>query len=189
MKAGHLYARLGTFDATVLTGIGIMLAGAFFFQLALGELPCALCYLIRICLLLYSVGLLLNLNFGANPWNYCLSAASALIGSLISLLFMFISAYPGALPTGSAIFGLHMYTWTFITFTVLIFYCVGSLATCALASPKWPEQDIKQSKSKLQKFAAALVLAMAAANLASVALQHGMNPFGGWGQTEYFLLK
>ncbi|MGB3291307.1 MAG: disulfide bond formation protein B [Burkholderiaceae bacterium] len=189
MTAGHLYARLGTFDATVLTGIGAMLAGAFYFQLAMGELPCALCYLIRICLLLFSVGLLLNLNFGTNPWNYCLSAVSALIGSLISLAFMFISAYPGALPTGSAIFGLHMYTWTFITFTALIFYCVGSLATCALTGHKGPEQDARRPKTKFQRYAAALVLAMAAANLVSVTLQHGINPFGGWGQTEYFLLK
>ncbi|MEM5346270.1 disulfide bond formation protein B [Paraburkholderia azotifigens] len=57
--------RLEEFDSAALLGIAITPLAAFYFQFALGELPCAFCNLIRVGFMIFGSGLLLNLRFGA----------------------------------------------------------------------------------------------------------------------------
>ena len=93
---------LRTLDTLALAGVCTCLGVAFFFQLALHELPCAMCNLERVGFMMFGAGLLLNLRFGASPWNNVLGGLGALTGSLVALLQMFVHVLPGTPPTGTA---------------------------------------------------------------------------------------
>lgn len=173
-------------DTLGLLAISMLLLAAFYFQIVLHELPCALCNLIRVAFVVMGSGLLLNLRFGTSPWNYVLSACGALIGSLISLLFMFAKALPGTKPTGSAILGFHMYNWTFVFFTSAIMCFLVMLAFYAVRP-----HDVKVSslpKSILAKVAVVLFVTMTVGNLISAFLQNGFGPFRASNQQHYEML-
>jgi disulfide bond formation protein DsbB len=184
LRANHL-AQL---EIAALAGICFLLLDAFFYQLVLGELPCAFCNLIRVCFMLLGSGLLLNQVFGINPWNYVLSGFGALIGSLLSLLFMFAKALPGSKPTGSAILGLHMYTWTFMVFTAGIMFClVMAVLYARRASPETqPTTPARQPKS--HRLVIGLFVLLVAANLVSAFLQNGFSHFMAGDQQHYRML-
>lgn len=178
-------------DAAALAGVSLTLIAAFFFQLAWGELPCAFCNLIRVALMIFGGGLLLNLWFGMNPWNYLLSAVGALIGSLISLLFLFVKAPPDSVPTGSAVLGLHMYSWTFIICTGAIMYCVVMLALyLQSAGPASSEMSARQgSRNHLtNKIIIGAFIVLVGTNVASAFLQNGFGTFKPGGQKHYRML-
>jgi disulfide bond formation protein DsbB len=175
--------RLGTFDTLALAGISFLLLDAFYFQLVEGELPCAFCNLIRVAFMVFGSGFLLNLNFRRSQWNYVLSAFGALVGSMISLLFMFAKAPPTTHPTGSAIFGLHMYTWTFLVFTAAIMYCLILTAFFVnSADASEPEN------AAISRWVAILFVSLVVANLTSSFLQNGFGTFKAGGQQHYQML-
>ena len=70
--------RLG--NAIGAMGIALVVLVAFAMQFALGELPCPLCSLQRVALVLCGFGFLLNLRFGVQPLHYGLSMLAALFG-------------------------------------------------------------------------------------------------------------
>ncbi|VVE09931.1 hypothetical protein PTE30175_02506 [Pandoraea terrae] len=151
------------------------------------ELPCASCNLIHVAFMPFCAGLLLNLRFKASPWNYVLSAFGALIGSLISLLFMFAKAPPYTTPTGSAIFGLHMYTWSFMIFTGAIMYCVVTLPLLSQMSDVAPESATVNKQAAGRVVMTVFVL-LVGANLVSAFLQNGFHTFKAGGQKLYQML-
>lgn len=177
-------------DGAALLGVSLILLVAFYHQLVLGELPCALCNLIRVGFMLFGSGLLLNMRYGTNSWNYVLSAVGALIGSLISLLFMFAKAPPYTTPTGSAIFGLHMYTWSYLAFTGAIMYCIvmltlsGQVSTSATEATEQPDMW----RPVFRSAAVSVFIFMVGANLVSAFLQNGFHPFKAGGQKHYQML-
>lgn len=180
--------RLRQLELAVIAGICFLLLEAFFYQLVLGELPCAFCNLIRVCFMLLGSGLLLNQVFGINPWNYLLSGFGALIGSLLSLLFMFVKVLPGSTPIGSAIFGLHMYAWTFILFTAAIMFCLFMAVLYARRAAGNDAPTTRPSRSGLAHLVMGLFVLLVAANLASAFLQNGFDHFIGGGQQHYRML-
>lgn len=179
--------RLAQLEMAAIAGICFLLLDAFFYQLVLGELPCAFCNLIRVCFMLLGSGLLLNQVFGINPWNYMLSGFGALIGSMLSLLFMFAKALPGSRPTGSAILGLHMYTWTFMVFTAAIMFCLFMAVLYARRQPKIESTEPPQP-SKATRLLIGLFVFLVAANLVSAFLQNGFDHFLAGGQQHYRML-
>lgn len=181
-------SRLGQLEMAAIAGICFLLLDAFFYQLALGELPCAFCNLIRVCFMLLGSGLLLNQVFGINPWNYVLSGFGALIGSMLSLLFMFAKALPGSRPTGSAILGLHMYTWTFMVFTAAIMFCLFMAVLYARRQPERVESAKSREPSNVTRLLIGLFVFLVAANLVSAFLQNGFDHFLAGGQQHYQML-
>jgi disulfide bond formation protein DsbB len=179
--------HMSAIDAAALLGICVVLIEAFYYQLVKGELPCAFCNLIRVGFMLLGSGLLLNLRFGTNAWNYVLSALGALIGSLISLLFMFAKAPAWTTPTGSAVFGLHMYTWTYIMFTAAVMFCAVMLAFA------WGNRDAAPAPvagpyATFRSIATVAFILVVGANLVSAFLQNGFHPFKAGGQKHYQML-
>jgi len=178
-------------DLAALLGISVTLLAAFYFQLAWGELPCAFCNLIRVSLMIFGGGLLLNIWLGFSPWNYVLSAVGALICSLISLLFLFVKAPPDSVPTGSAVFGLHMYSWTFLVATAAGMYCVFMLAFYAMR-PSLDASEILPSgailKLKAKPIITGLFIFLVGANVLSAFLQNGFDHFRAGGQQHYRML-
>lgn len=179
--------HLSAIDAVALLGICLVLLGAFYYQLVKGELPCAFCNLIRVGFMLLGSGLLLNIRFGTNAWNYVLSAFGALIGSLISLLFMFAKAPAWTTPTGSAVFGLHMYTWTYILFTAAIMFCVVMLAF-ACGNPASVPPQAGGGYATLRSIVTVAFIFLVGANLVSAFLQNGFHTFKAGGQKHYQML-
>ncbi len=178
--------HLKAIDAAALLGISIVLLGAFYYQFALGELPCAFCNLIRVGFMLLGSGFLLNLHHGTRASNYVISAAGALIGSLISLLFMFAKAPSWTTPTGSAVMGLHMYTWTYIIFTAAIMFCLAMLALTVGAGAE--ESPSAGTFPKVRSAATALFILLVGANLVSAFLENGFDTFRAGGQQHYQML-
>lgn len=97
-----------------LTGIMAMLLMASVFQFFLNELPCPLCLLQRLGFFAVSFGFLLNLRFGFRPSHYAIIILSALFTSFVALRQIALHIVPGTGAYGDPIFGLHLYTWSFI---------------------------------------------------------------------------
>jgi len=67
-------------NALALYAIAAVLLAAFYFQFALGELPCPLCLLQRVAFTALAVGPVLTLRHGPRPGHYGLIILAGLLG-------------------------------------------------------------------------------------------------------------
>lgn len=166
-----------------LLGISLVLLAAFYFQLALGEVPCPLCLLQRGCFIALGIGFLLHVRLGASPMHYAMILASALLGAGTALRQMLLHIAPGDPGYGSALFGLHMYSWSFIAFAASILYAALMLAVEAASGAAGDFSEVPGPVAGLVMW---LFLLLAVANLGSTLLECGFgacpdNPTGyGW---------
>lgn len=115
MKANPFIAMTERFASYCeLAAIALILIFAFLFQFMFEELPCPLCLLQRFGFMCMAVGLLLNLRFGFRPSHYALVILSGLFTCFVALRQIALHVIPGTGAYGSALFGLHLYTWSFI---------------------------------------------------------------------------
>lgn len=114
---------LDIFDQLVVFSMTIMLIMAFFYQFAVHDLPCSMCMMSRMGLYAISFGFIINLTKGRSSSNYFLSLIACLVSLAISLEFLVRHIVPGSSTFGSAVFGLHMYTWNFIATFLIMLYC------------------------------------------------------------------
>jgi disulfide bond formation protein DsbB len=174
-------ARL--FDTLALLGISAVLATAFYYQLALGELPCPLCALQRVGFLVAGVGLMLNLRVGPSAANYGLVILTSIAAGSASLRQVALHVVPGSGSYGSALFGFHFYTWAFVGYGALIAY-VGVML---LASDS--TREVRTTRmSGFETAVCALFFLLAAGNVLSFFLECGFGPCAD-DPTGYQLLK
>lgn len=112
----------------MVLGIYGVLIGAFSVQLFLNELPCPLCFLQRVGMLLMMTGLLMNIRFGFKPSHYGLVLLAAIFTAAVSLRQISLHVIPGFGGYGEPLFGFHLYTWVFIS--SVVFTIVTVLMTC-----------------------------------------------------------
>jgi len=110
-----------------LLAIVSVITGAFIFQFYYQELPCPLCMLQRLGLLLAGFGFLLNFRYGFKPSHYALSLLGALFVICASTRQVFLHILPGDPGFGSPLLGLHLYTWVTIFGFFGIFYIAVTL--------------------------------------------------------------
>lgn len=110
-------------NALGLIAVDIILVLAFIDQIWFHDLPCPLCILQRAAFIAAGFGLALNLLYGPRPSHYGLIILGASLGAAISMRQTLLHIVPGTGSFGEAYFGLHLYTWAFIIFAVMI---VGS---------------------------------------------------------------
>lgn len=120
MKASVITKTERILNMLELLGIVLMLFMAFAFEIVYRELPCPLCLLQRVGFLCVALGFLLNLRFGLRPSHYAISLISAIFTSFVALRQIALHAVPGTGAYGSAVFGLHLYTWSFIFSMIII---------------------------------------------------------------------
>lgn len=113
MNLQRIAFSLNTLALAIITAI---LGGAFVEQLVFGELPCPLCLLQRAGLIAVGLGFLLNLRFGIQPLHYGVTLLGALIGAATSVRQILLHIAPGDPGYSKAVFGFHMYTWSFLSF-------------------------------------------------------------------------
>lgn len=113
---------------------GVLLI-AFVLQFAQNELPCPLCQLQRVALVLCGFGFLLNLRYGSQPAHYGVILLSALFGLAVAGRQVLLHIVPGDPGYGPLFLGLHLYTWTFVFFLATIL----GVAVLMLLSGREPE--------------------------------------------------
>lgn len=122
--------RLGFYllHFNILAVCGVLL-GAFGVQLAEGEMPCPLCVLQRMAMLLCALGpafIILRTRHGGPTAadfaaGYGMSVVAAVLGAAISGRQILLHIVPPDPGYGDPVMGLHLYTWAFIVFaTVLV---------------------------------------------------------------------
>jgi disulfide bond formation protein DsbB len=149
---------------------GVLLA-AFGLQFAHNELPCPLCMLQRVALVLCGFGFLLNLRYGSQPAHYGVTLLSALFGLAVAGRQVLLHIVPGDKGYGPPFLGLHLYTWTFVFFLATIL----GVALLLLLSGREPEMRREGRHALpmggLSRLAAWLLILVTLANaLASFAL-------------------
>jgi len=107
-------------NALALMAVDTVLALAFVDQLWFSDLPCPLCILQRAGLTAAGFGLVLNIVFGPKPSHYAVVILGAAVGAAISMHQILQYVSPGTGSYGNAIFGSHLYTWSFIAFALMI---------------------------------------------------------------------
>ena len=107
-------------NALALYAIAAVLLAAFYFQFALGELPCPLCLLQRVALTGLAVGPVLTLRHGPRPAHYGLIILAGLLGATIASRQVLLHITPGDPGYGSALMGYHFYTWALLCFVAAI---------------------------------------------------------------------
>lgn len=112
----HLQRIAFSLNTLALAVITAVLGGAFVEQLVFGELPCPLCLLQRAGLITVGLGFLLNLRFGIQPIHYGVTLLGALVGAATSLRQILLHIAPGDPGYSKAVFGFHLYTWSFLSF-------------------------------------------------------------------------
>jgi disulfide bond formation protein DsbB len=144
-------------------GIALVLILAFAFQLILHELPCPLCLLQRAGFLITSTGLLLNVRYGIRPSHYVITLLGALLTSFVALRQIALHVVPGSVGYGSSVFGMHMYTWSFIVCMIIVVYTSIIMGfTVQYQQPKTQERNWKFY------VLFSIMLALAAGNFVSV---------------------
>jgi disulfide bond formation protein DsbB len=151
--------------------VSLVLLVAFYYQLALAELPCPLCLLQRGCFVALGIGFLLNLKFQSSPVHYGMILVSALLGAATALRQVLLHIAPGDPGFGSALLGLHFYTWAFLGFAGAILYTALLLFVEARTDPLRRLADAPQPGASLAGW---LFLLLIAANLASTLLECGV---------------
>lgn len=103
-----------------MSGVLLVLLAAFVMQFVFNELPCPLCLLQRFGFLAIAFGFLLNFRFGFRPSHYSIILLGGLFTAFVALRQIALHVIPGTGAYGSAIFGLHLYTWSFILAMLIV---------------------------------------------------------------------
>lgn len=105
-----------------LLGVCVILGGALIMEFVYNEQPCPLCELQRAAFINIGIALLLNLKYGNKIAHWALVLLSSFAGIAVSIRQILLHVND-PIGFGSAIFGLHMYTWCFIGFVIA---CLGT---------------------------------------------------------------
>lgn len=164
-----------------ILGICTVLTGAFIVQFAEGELPCPLCIIQRMCMILAALGPAFVILEGRSRSSYGfsiigsgfgMSIMAAVGGMAVSARQVLLHIQPGDHGYGAPVFGMHLYTWALVVFlTIIVVSGVTVLFEPRLDLPK-PKKLRWFSYSTLALFAIIIVL-----NALSVLAEAGPNAF------------
>ena len=157
-------------NALALIAVDTVLALAFVDQLWFSDLPCPLCILQRAGFTAAGFGLALNVIFGPKPSHYGTIVLGAAVGAAVSIRQILDHVIPGTGSYGNAVFGLHLYTWAFIAFVLMI---VGA-GVMLLDDRQFSRAEPMSSRLRpLPVTAVATFLLLAVGNVISTALLCG----------------
>lgn len=132
-----------------LAGYTLVLALALLLQFILGELPCPLCMLQRYAMILTSLGAFLIIRDATGgtltPARYLqglgLGVLAAFTGAVFSGRQIMLHILPGDAGYGAPVMGLHLYTWAFVTFCVVIVFAAIMAIVAPAALPEAPPEN------------------------------------------------
>lgn len=175
----------------MLLGLCVCLTGALIAQLTLGELPCPLCMLQRMAMMLCALGpamILFEVRRGnSEPAIYAqgfgMSVLAAVLGMSVSTRQVLLHILPGDHGYGSPVLGLHLYTWA-----LLVFICAligASLGLLLVNTKRWAPPPFRLLSTLLPWLLAGLI----AANVLSVFIEEGLHWVLPDDPVHYLLLR
>ena len=156
-------------NALALYAIGFALLAAFYFQIALNELPCPLCLLQRLGLVALGIGPVLALRLGPRPIHYGVTLLAALLGAAIASRQVMQHIMPGDPGFGSTMLGYHFYTWAFACFAAAIL----AIAVLLLFDQVFTQPPTTPQLGLFETGAIGLLIALCILNAVSAVLQCG----------------
>ena len=130
-------------NSTAMLLVSSVLIGALYFQFGLHENPCPLCLLQRIGFIGVIFGLSMNTYFGLKKEHFGIVIISALVGSVFSIRQILLHICPVSGEStgyGTAVLGMHLYSWAVVIYTASI---VGSVIFLFLIKDDKKEMERK----------------------------------------------
>ncbi len=165
-----LATRINSFAVLGICGV---LLGAYYIQFVEGEFPCPLCLLQRLAMLGVAFGAMLNLRYGIHTRHYGVSLLSAIFGASVSIRQILLHIDPSDSGYGSPVLGMHLYTWAFIVFAVVIFF-IGIMMFFETQFEDSSENRSAKSIGWFVKAVFFLVVLIAASNVVTTFLECGL---------------
>lgn len=148
-------------------GVATILVMAFVLQITLNELPCPLCLLQRVGFMLIMLGFLMNLTLGLQAKHYAVVILGAMYTGMVGMRQVALHVIPNTGSYGSAVFGMHLYTWSVIASVAIIF------SAAVLMMPQRQYAFFKDQRHTFGKIAAAIFFILVVANIASLIMECG----------------
>lgn len=152
--------------------LSLVLTSALWVQFYMHEQPCPLCLLQRLGMFGVATGVLLNVRFGVQPAHYALSLFSAIFGGFVAIRQIALHVCPGFPEFGVPVFGLSLYTWSFIVFVCAAAYIAFTMLF--YSSVKSPEVPVQLSG--FEKFGFGVIVLLILINLIATLNQCGIGP-------------
>ncbi|WP_455475044.1 disulfide bond formation protein B [Bartonella sp. B30(2025)] len=156
-------------NALGLISLSLVLIIAFYFQLEKSELPCPLCLLQRVGFILAGFGFFFNIYYKVKNTHYAMIIIGCMVTILVATRQILLHIMPGEAGYGSAFFGIHLYSWAFIT-SIL---CILGVVLIMILTELTNKFKVLPSLPLLKKTASALFIFLIAANLVSTVLECG----------------
>ncbi|MFN8072410.1 MAG: disulfide bond formation protein B [Mycobacterium sp.] len=160
----------------------VVMLSAFFIQFVKGEFPCPLCMLQRYGMILSTLGALfviMQARRGAlTTARYAQGLGLGLIGVLagasVSVRQIELHILPGDPGYGEPFLRLHLYTWAFITFAIVMIYVGVMLALMPRGIPHAPAEGTVGRK--ISTAIVVVFIGVVAANVIAIIFLEGFAP-------------
>ena len=157
----------------------VVMLSAFFIQFVKGEFPCPLCMLQRYGMILATIGALFvimqarrgTLTIARYAQGLGMGLIAVLAGASVSVRQIELHILPGDPGYGEPFLRLHLYTWAFITFAIVMIYIGVMLMLMPKGIPAAPGAD-----SAAWKISTAIIwmfIAVVAANVVAIIFLEG----------------
>jgi len=157
-------------NAIGLYAVALVLLLGFFYQLIRHELPCPLCLLQRVAFAALAVGPILNIRRGPRPSHYGMSLLAALVGVMVAVRQVMLHILPGNPGFGSAVLGLHYYTWSALIFI----FAMVLIGLVLQFDRQFEPEPAALPKPGFARVAVWLVIAVVAADIIATFLECGL---------------
>jgi disulfide bond formation protein DsbB len=169
MKLEFITKSINVFE---IIGLWLLMMLALLIQFYLGELPCPLCLLQRFGFMGMMVALCLNLHFGYKASHVSMSLLFAVFTAFVALRQIALHVIPGTESYGSAVYGLHLYTWSFI---ISMTFVIFNSFVLSLEIPTEKRVIIDKTSKTIQTISFLLVGIVIVINIVSVFLECGFS--------------
>lgn len=157
----------------------VVMLSAFFIQFVMGEFPCPLCMLQRYGMILATLGALFvimqarrgTLTMGRYAQGLGMGLISVLAGASVSVRQIELHILPGDPGYGEPFLRLHLYTWAFVTFVIVMIYVGIMLMLMPRGIPTAPAEGT--TARKISTVIIWLFIGVVAANVIAIIFLEG----------------
>jgi disulfide bond formation protein DsbB len=160
----------------------VVMLSAFFIQFVMGEFPCPLCMLQRYGMILASIGALFvimqarrgELTTARYAQGLGMGMIGVLAGASVSVRQIELHILPGDPGYGEPFLRLHLYTWAFITFAIVMIYVGVMLMLMPRGIPHAP--PVGSTARKVSTIIIWIFIGVVAANVIAIIFLEGFAP-------------
>jgi len=160
----------------------VVMLSAFFIQFVMGEFPCPLCMLQRYGMILATIGALFiimqarrgELTTARYAQGFGMGMIGVLAGASVSVRQIELHILPGDPGYGEPFLRLHLYTWAFITFAIVMIYVGVMLMLMPRGIPLAPAAG--SAAYKISTVIIWIFIGVVAANVIAIIFLEGFAP-------------